>query len=126
VAHKVLLVEDEEIWRLSTAATLKKAGYDVRTAADALAARAAFEKSPPDAVVLDINLPDGDGVELLEQFMGERPGLVGVMLTGYATLDKAMAARSLGSVDVLEKIGGDPADGGLAADLLDVLKQHLE
>ena len=121
----VLLVEDEEIWRLSTSATLEEAGYKVLTAGTAAEARNCFKKNKLDAVVLDINLPDGDGVGLLKEFKKSKPNLIGVMLTGYATIDKAMAARSLGSVDVLEKMGGDAGDKDLAQDLVEVLEKHL-
>jgi len=122
---KILLVEDEEIWRVSTSAVLESEGYDVITAGTAAEARSVFKREKPDAAVLDINLPDGDGVDLLREFITQKPGLVGVMLTGYATLEKAMSARSLGSVDVLEKIGGDSDDSDLAADLVEVLGKHL-
>jgi DNA-binding NtrC family response regulator len=125
VAKTVLLVEDEELWRLSTSATLEEAGYKVLTAGTAVDARNCFKKNKLDAVVLDINLPDGDGVDLLKEFKKSKPSLVGVMLTGYATIDKAMSARSLGSVDILEKIGGDAGDKDLAQDLVEVLEKHL-
>ncbi|MBN1808419.1 MAG: response regulator [Planctomycetes bacterium] len=125
MAGKILLVEDEEIWRISTAATLESAGYTVVAAGTAQEARERFPDSQPDAAVLDINLPDGDGVDLLREFMAAKPSLIGVMLTGYATMEKAMSARSLGSVDVLEKIGGDSGDSDLAADLIEVLNKHL-
>jgi len=125
VLAKILLVEDEEIWRVSTSAVLESEGYDVITAGTAAEARSVFKREKPDAAVLDINLPDGDGVDLLREFITQKPGLVGVMLTGYATLEKAMSARSLGSVDVLEKIGGDSDDSDLAADLVEVLGKHL-
>jgi DNA-binding NtrC family response regulator len=122
---RVLLVEDEELWRLSTSAVLENAGYEVASAASAADARSTFASFNPDAVVLDINLPDGDGVELLREFMRAKPRLVGIMLTGYATMQKALTARSLGSVDIIEKMGGNTDDPGLADDLLASLKKHL-
>ena len=110
---------------MSTSATLEGAGYKVLSAGTATEARSSFKKNKVDAVVLDINLPDGDGVNLLKEFKKSKPNVIGVMLTGYATIDKAMAARSLGSVDVLEKIGGDAGDKDLALDLVEALGKHL-
>lgn len=122
---RVLLVEDEPLWLATTAARLGEAGYDVVEAKDADSARKLFAEREPAAVVLDINLPDGDGVELLEEFKDKKPDLVAVMLTGYATIDKAMQARALGGFDVLEKMGGDYEDQDLAAELIERLQEAL-
>jgi DNA-binding response OmpR family regulator len=62
--HTILVVEDETSIASFVAAYLRKAGYGVRTASTAQAAVVELTKEPPALVVLDLNLPDGDGVEL--------------------------------------------------------------
>ena len=62
--HTVLVVEDETSIASFVAAYLKNAGYAVRTASTAQAALAELASEPPALIVLDLNLPDGDGVEL--------------------------------------------------------------
>jgi DNA-binding response OmpR family regulator len=60
----ILVVEDETSIASFVAAYLRNAGYGVRTAATAQVALAALVEEPPSLIVLDLNLPDGDGVEL--------------------------------------------------------------
>ena len=62
--HTILVVEDETSIASFVAAYLKNAGYTVRTAATAQAALGELASQAPALVVLDLNLPDGDGVEL--------------------------------------------------------------
>jgi len=62
--HTVLVVEDETSIASFVAAYLKNSGYAVRTASTAQAALAELASEPPAIIVLDLNLPDGDGVEL--------------------------------------------------------------
>ncbi len=62
--HTILVVEDEASIASFVAAYLKNAGYSVRTASTAQAALADLAGDPPALVVLDLNLPDGDGVEV--------------------------------------------------------------
>jgi len=62
--HTVLVVEDETSIASFVAAYLKNSGYAVRTASTAQAALAELASEPPALIVLDLNLPDGDGVEL--------------------------------------------------------------
>ena len=62
--HTILVVEDETSIASFVAAYLRNAGYGVRTAATAQAAVVELNTEPPALVVLDLNLPDGDGVEL--------------------------------------------------------------
>jgi DNA-binding response OmpR family regulator len=62
--HSILVVEDETSIASFVAAYLRNAGYNVRTASTAGAAVTELANEPPALIVLDLNLPDGDGVEL--------------------------------------------------------------
>ena len=62
--HSILVVEDETSIASFVAAYLRNAGYNVRTASTAAAAVTELANEPPALIVLDLNLPDGDGVEL--------------------------------------------------------------
>jgi two-component system alkaline phosphatase synthesis response regulator PhoP len=62
--HSILVVEDETSIASFVAAYLRNAGYSVRTASTAGAAVTELANEPPALIVLDLNLPDGDGVEL--------------------------------------------------------------
>ena len=69
--------------------------------------------------MLDINLPDCDGAELVEKVKAASPETVVIMLTGFATIEKAGVAAAGGSADILEKIADDPDERSLADDLLE-------
>nr|NIS64108.1 response regulator [Gemmatimonadales bacterium] len=58
----VLVVDDEKLIRVWLQAHLGGAGYEVKLAESATAARESFERSPPDAALLDLKLPDGEGM----------------------------------------------------------------
>jgi len=64
---RVLLVEDDREMRSMMQSTLAVEGFEVRTAVSVSEASALFRNSPPDVVVLDLGLPDGDGIELVQQ-----------------------------------------------------------
>lgn len=63
---QLLLVEDTKRLALSLAKGLREEGLDVRTAASGMAALRELESAPPDVVILDLGLPDLDGMEVLE------------------------------------------------------------
>lgn len=70
---KVLVVEDDREIRSMMQATLSVEGYVVHTAVSLGEARALLEHAPPDILVLDLGLPDGDGVELVTEVRRRRP-----------------------------------------------------
>ena len=69
--------------------------------------------------VMDINLPDCDGAELVEEVKAVSPGTAVIMLTGVATVEKAGVAAAGGSVDILEKIADDPDERSLVEELVE-------
>ena len=96
-ALSVLLIDDDEPLTKTLAAILRKAGYRVVNAYTGTEAVEAYEGAPFDAVILDIKLPDIDGIELLRKFRGMEP-IVGIlMLSGAATLEDAVEALNQGA-----------------------------
>jgi len=103
VAH-VLVVDDEPDIRELVKDILEDEGYAVRTAADARTARAALQVATPDAMLLDIWMPETDGISLLREWV-EGPGLPCpvVMMSGHGTVETAVEATRLGAWDFIEK-----------------------
>ncbi|MCK7592407.1 sigma-54-dependent transcriptional regulator [Pseudomarimonas salicorniae] len=103
-AAQVLVVDDEPDIRQLVQEILEDEGYAVRTAAHAEAARSAVAERVPDAILLDIWMPETDGVALLREW-AEGPGLPCpvVMMSGHGTVETAVEATRLGAWDFIEK-----------------------
>src|SRR5690349_3036849 len=99
----VLVVDDEP----SILSTLKKAlsleGYSVDVAGGVQLAQERLAKRSYDVLLLDVSLPDGNGVELLEKLRKAGSDAIVIMMSGHATLDTAIRATKLGALDFLEK-----------------------
>jgi DNA-binding NtrC family response regulator len=101
---KILVVDDEVGIRELLSEILRDEGHDVVLAENAGAARAAREASRPDLVLLDIWMPDTDGVSLLKEWSASgQLTMPVVMMSGHATIDTAVEATKIGAVDFLEK-----------------------
>jgi two-component system response regulator HydG len=100
---RILIVDDDRAFRLSTAALLRQEGYEVMAAADAAAAHAALDGSAVDLILVDLRMPGVDGLVLTEALRswGERAPIL--MISGYATVDVAVSALHLGADDFLTK-----------------------
>ncbi len=99
----VLVVDDEKLIRVWLEAHLGDEGYQVTVAEDAAAARTAFSAAPPDAVVLDLKLPDGNGIDLLREFLEADPDITIVILSAHGDINTAVEAVKLGAYHFLEK-----------------------
>jgi DNA-binding NtrC family response regulator len=100
---KVLIVDDEEQLVKAFRTKLSKEGYGVVTAATGGEAMALVKGQPFDVCVLDIRLPDIDGVKLLETLKDAEPTLEIIMLTGHASVDTAIQSMKHGAYDYLSK-----------------------
>jgi len=100
---RVLVVDDEKLIRVWLEAHVGDAGYEMVLAPDAASARTRFADLPPDAVLLDLKLPDGSGMGLLQEFMEADPDLVVIMLTAHGDIATAVEAVKLGAHHFLEK-----------------------
>jgi DNA-binding NtrC family response regulator len=101
---KILVVDDESDIRRLLQEILTEEGYEVEVAADASQARAARARQIPDLVLLDIWMPDTDGITLLREWSAEpTDGCPVVMMSGHGTVDTAVEATRLGAYDFVEK-----------------------
>ncbi|HWQ35760.1 MAG TPA: response regulator [Blastocatellia bacterium] len=90
--EKILIVDDEPLIRWALSESLYHWGYEPVEAATATEALAAFEQARPIAVLLDINLPDGSGLELLRSFKRLRPQTVVIMITAEVVVEHTISA----------------------------------
>jgi DNA-binding NtrC family response regulator len=100
----ILVVDDEVGIRELLSEILRDEGHDVKLAGNARAARLMRDEARPDLVLLDIWMPDTDGITLLKEWA--RTGLLTmpvVMMSGHGTIDTAVEATRLGAFDFLEK-----------------------
>jgi DNA-binding NtrC family response regulator len=94
---KVMVVDDTEEVRELIATLLKGNGYEAVPKANAAQLIASFGDAQPDAILLDLQLPDGNGLDLLPQVKKQWPDTEIIMLTGYATFDVAVEATKRGA-----------------------------
>ena len=105
IVKQILVVEDERPIREMLAFGLRRAGFEVREAADALAARSAVANQRPDLLIIDWMLPDTSGLELTRQFKRDRDTaeLPIIMLTARAEEADKIAGLDGGADDYLTK-----------------------
>ncbi|MBS4017286.1 MAG: sigma-54-dependent Fis family transcriptional regulator [Dechloromonas sp.] len=100
----ILVVDDEVGIRELLSEILIDEGYDVRLAENAGAARRVRQELRPDLVLLDIWMPDTDGISLLKEWhAGGHLNMPVVMMSGHGTIDTAVEATRFGAFDFLEK-----------------------
>lgn len=101
--EKVIVLDDELIIRKSLEAQLRKRKYMVATASTLAEAEALVQKDSFDLMFMDMRLPDGEGIQLLERMaqLPSRPMVV--MMTGYGTIESAVKSMQLGAFDYLLK-----------------------
>ena len=102
--QQILVVDDEIGIRELLSEILSDEGYQVRLAENAASARALRTQARPDLVLLDIWMPDTDGITLLKEWAAS--GLLTmpvVMMSGHGTIDTAVEATRIGAYDFLEK-----------------------
>jgi len=101
--EKILIVDDEHLIRWSLSQPLLKSGYIIDTAETGREAHEKVISFKPDMVLLDIRLPDSNGLKLLEQFKEEDKNLIIIMITAYADVDSAVEAFKFGAEDYIGK-----------------------
>jgi two-component system nitrogen regulation response regulator NtrX len=106
--NHILIVDDEADIRESLEAILREEDYAITSAGAVAEARTLLRDTDFDAVLLDIWLPDGDGLELLSEIHEHRdaarpPSPEVIMISGHGTIESAVRATKLGAYDFLEK-----------------------
>jgi DNA-binding NtrC family response regulator len=100
---KVLLVDDEERFRLTLAKLLTVRGLKVTTLGSGREALDALQQDPYDIIVLDVRMPGMDGIETLAEIKKISPMTEVIILTGHASVDAAVDIMKLGGYDYLLK-----------------------
>ena len=114
----LLVVDDDRGNCAILSKRLMRLGYEVDVAFDGPSALRMLKENPYRVAVLDYRMPGMNGVEVYEQAKAIRPDLVGVFLTGFATIDTVFPAIGVGIERVLSK----PVDFG---ELLPILEEHV-
>ncbi len=102
-AVRILVVDDEATLAELLAMALRYEGWDVRTAADGRSAVRAARELRPDAVVLDVMLPDVDGFEVLRRMRAEAPEVPVLFLTARDAVEDRVAGLTAGGDDYVTK-----------------------
>ena len=101
--EQVLVVDDEEELRQAIVEILTVDGFEVVGVATAEQAQEMLSQTPFDVLIADYNLPGQSGVELLEDTVARYPEIVGVIITGFGTIENAVQAIKKGAYDYLTK-----------------------
>jgi signal transduction histidine kinase len=102
-AARLLVVDDEESLRITTAAIFENEGYVVDTASSGDEAIELLTKEEYDLVLTDLHMEGGDGLSVLNQIRRRAPLTISVVLTGFASVESAIAALQEGAYDYLVK-----------------------
>lgn len=100
---KVLLVDDETEFIETLVKRLRKRNLDVDAANSGKEALEKLGSNPVDVVVLDVKMPDMDGIETLKLIKRQNPKVEVIMLTGHASVEVAIQGMELGAFDYLMK-----------------------
>jgi UDP-3-O-[3-hydroxymyristoyl] N-acetylglucosamine deacetylase len=103
VNETVLVVDDEERIRSSLRGILSDEGFRVLDTGRAPEVMDLIGRENPAVVLLDVWMPDIDGIELLRRIKSERPAVQVIMISGHANIQSAVAATKLGAADFIQK-----------------------
>jgi DNA-binding NtrC family response regulator len=117
---KVLVVDDELLIRYSLQRLIEREGFSVITAESGLQALQQFEQEKPEIVILDIRLPDANGLNLLKTMKEISPAVTVVMVTACPDIRSSVEAMKMGAFDYLDK----PIDIEKLTGILNTLKQE--
>lgn len=100
---KILIVDDEKNIRMTLKYCLSELDYTIESASDGLEALGKMHQENFDLVLLDIQMPNLSGLELLKKMREENIKSLVVMMTAYGTIEKAVDAMKLGAIDFISK-----------------------
>lgn len=100
---RIMVVDDEDSIRTTLAGVLRDEGFDVVLASTGQEALKGLAIHPPDLILLDIWMPDIDGIEMLKEIKGKCPDIQVIMISGHGNIETAVKATKLGATDYIEK-----------------------
>lgn len=103
ITRKILTVDDDEFVREILAAYLEDSGYEVLQAENGLLGLETFRREKPDLVMLDLRMPEMDGLEVLGYITKESPDTPVILVSGMGTIGDAIKALKLGAWDYIAK-----------------------
>ena len=103
VMATVLVVDDEPQIRTSLRGILAEEGLRVLEAEDGRQALDVIQRENPELVILDIWMPEVDGLQVLQQLHGDQPAPAVIMISGHGNIETAVKATKLGAFDFIEK-----------------------
>lgn len=122
---KILIVDDEETIVVAAKTALEVYGYEVETASSGFESLEKLENI--DIVLLDIKMPEMNGIETLKEIKKRKPKLPVIMITAYATVDTAIEAMKCGAADYVRKpFNVDELEKGILAAIEDVKFTYVE
>lgn len=101
--NQVLIIDDQSLIRNSLRVALEKEGYRVLTAKTGQEGMRIVKTDTVDLVLLDVRLPDIDGIEVLRSIKEADAEIIVIMMTGYGTIENAVNAMKLGAFDFVSK-----------------------
>jgi DNA-binding NtrC family response regulator len=101
--RRILIIDDERPILLTLEALLSRHNYQVETAGTAAAGRKLLKDKSPALVLLDLQLPDAEGLEMLDQIKTEHPGTQVIILTAHDTLNNAIESIKRGAYHFISK-----------------------
>lgn len=103
MTEKILLVDDEKDFVEPLAERMRARGMNVSTTTSPTEALSKAENESFDAIVLDLMMPEMDGLQTMEAIKKKNPDIQVILLTGHATVEKGIEAMKHGAMDFLEK-----------------------
>ncbi len=103
MAETICIVDDEPAILHSLSNILEDEGYQVIVATNGIEGMKVVRSDSPDLVILDIWMPEMDGLETLKRLRSQFPGILVVMMSGHGSIETAVKATKLGAYDYLEK-----------------------
>ncbi len=103
MAATVLIVDDDKALRSFLSSILEDEGYEVLLAATGAEGEALLEAKPIDVVLVDLRLPDEDGMSVLRKIKREEPDVQVIVLTAFGAVESAVEAMRLGAYDYINK-----------------------
>jgi CheY-like chemotaxis protein len=100
---KILVIDDEQGIRDLLDTLLRRKGYDVVVAESGQKGLDLFRQEHPDIIVLDLKMPEMDGLTVLRQIRGLDPRIPVIILTGAGTLEEEQQVRAMGVTEYVEK-----------------------